>query len=628
MALVAYALGRGLLLAWLIPPWQGPDEPGHAEHAMLVAGRYPAGVDAPRLQAAILQSMAANDFWRLVEAPAPDPPPEAFDDVPWFAGEEAQHADETPIGYLPMAAALRLGPAAELQDLLARMRLTSVVLTALLAMGALALARRALPAPSAPAAALAAVALPMVGFAGSITNNDLAAAALATAWFAALAAALARPGLGRGRERIAVLVGLALLAAASKRTGLYVVGVLPLALWEVWRARAAWRERRPPGSGSMAPARPPGASAWTVMALAVFGALALLPLPDRAPGWTVTGEPRGPARARAAARTGVWGIQVVDRRSDGWQYIERSWPVAGGELVEARAWLRASGGGRASLALSDDAGTWQATLVDLVPGAWTEVVVVAALPVPARVVRLAIVPGDGSLAGTGAIDIDDASMVIGGRAVLANGGAERPVRVGSTLVRWAAEYANLPRMAAAAGPALSNPAGSLARLWRGLAFAEQSFWGGFGWLKVWPPASYSALAMGVTAWAIAAMAVAITAPGWLAGEPRGGDARRRRGEPEATETLPVLLRLCGIAALAAIAVAVLGSLAGTGDQKLPQGRYLIAAVAPLAMPAAALAERVASRLGGRPGLGAWLLAAAVVALDAWAVFGVMWAAFR
>ena len=35
-ALLAYLLCRGLLLGRLLPPWQGADEPGHAEMALLV----------------------------------------------------------------------------------------------------------------------------------------------------------------------------------------------------------------------------------------------------------------------------------------------------------------------------------------------------------------------------------------------------------------------------------------------------------------------------------------------------------------------------------------------------------------------------------------------------------------
>lgn len=628
---MAYAIARGLLLAWLVPPWQGPDEPGHAEHAMLLAGRPPAGVAADDVQAAILRSMDAHDFWQLAEAEAPDPPALRFDDVPWLAGEVSQRADETPLGYLPMVAALRMGRDGHVEALLRRMRLASVGLVALLAVAALAAARAALPLPAAAPAALVAIALPMVGFAGAIANNDLAAAALATAWLAAALALVRRPTV----PGLAAVAALALAAAAAKRTGLYALGMLPVAGWLAWRTRQDAPVARVP-----APPRRARVALGFLATIAGLASLAAWPLAGRAPGWTVVGEGWGDARGRESARSGRWGLRIVDDRTDGWQYLERWWPVRGGESVEATAWLR-PGTGRASLALSDDAGTWAAELVGPAGEGWVPARVRAELPDGARALRLAIVPGDGTREGVGAVDADDLSLAVAGRERLPNGGVESPARLGAALAAWAVDYADLPRMAASLEPAMADPAGALRRLQRGLAFTLQSLWGGFGWLKVWPPPAYGWLAGAVTAWAMAGLAAALVAPRRLAGsvardgEPDGAedrddrDARTGRGEVRGAPCAsPAALRLCAAAALAAIAIAVLGSLAGTGDGKLPQGRYLVAAVVPLALPAAALAERAAGRLGAPAGAGAWALAAAIVILDVWAIAGVMAPAWR
>jgi len=153
---------------------------------------------------------------------------------------------------------------------------------------------------------------------------------------------------------------------------------------------------------------------------------------------------------------------------------------------------------------------------------------------------------------------------------------------------------------------LADPAATLRRAARGLAFTWRSFWGGFGWLAIWPGTLYYALAAAMSAIAAAAVLIGLLAP------------RRLVDDPAAAGTL----RVCAVAAVVAVAIAVAGSLAGAGPDRQPQGRYLLPALVPLALLAVALSDRLAPRRGP------WALAAGMFALDLWAVLGVMWPAFR
>lgn len=327
-ALATYVVCRGLFLVGAIPPWQGPDEPGHAEYAWLVAGGH-GWAPAPdrALEAAILRSMADARFHARVRAAPPATPPVRFTDLPRLGDAPTQRTDETPIGYLPFAAVdtLRRGGG----DIAARLQaarlaapclaLGTVALTACLAGWALG---RHLAWP----AAVMAASLPWMGFAGAVVNPDLTAAMLAAAWFAALArierrrlSAAAARAAGPTVAGTAVLAGLAILAALAKRTAAYLV---PLTLgWLAWRA---WRRRHG--------GRPGGGPTVAVLAVAAAaaGAAAAWPINDRPAGWVRVGEPWGAERRADAARSGGWGLRIVDGDPAAWQYLEQWVPLPAG----------------------------------------------------------------------------------------------------------------------------------------------------------------------------------------------------------------------------------------------------------------------------------------------------------
>src|SRR5689334_8615346 len=82
--LAAVALLHGLLYAWLLPPWQTPDEPTQFEYAALVAelGRVPAFADSDlALEQRIADSLVRQRFFEYLVGHAPQTIPRTLDDV-------------------------------------------------------------------------------------------------------------------------------------------------------------------------------------------------------------------------------------------------------------------------------------------------------------------------------------------------------------------------------------------------------------------------------------------------------------------------------------------------------------------------------------------------------------------
>jgi hypothetical protein len=658
-----YCACRGLLLVGIVPPWQGPDEPGHVEYALLLAQQraLPLQSDAA-LEAEILASMAAHRFYSHVNAPPPTAAPTHFAEVERLRDAPSQIGNETPFGYLPFAVAASVArgmratgtdpgadfgadpvtavsgadpvtaasganpgaadPGTAITHSLRAMRLAAVILV-LVTVGLAALAAvDTLGAGLAPAAVVLVAATPMLGFAGAVVNNDLTAVALATLWFAVLARGARR---GLSWRWLAALVLIAALAALSKRTALFLVPLTVLVAGVY-----AWRQIR--AARPLAPS-PPALRRWigASLAFAILVLAALLwPLGDRAAAWERAGESWGAERSSAAARSGDYGLRVADFAPDRWQYLEQWVRVdqgSAGQSLTAVAWLRAisepgaadTDAPRAQLVLNDDSSAWAGETVTL-GQAWTPVTVTLRLSEGTERVRIALVPGDGTAAGIGGLDADDivlfsttASGAEGagqagemGTNRLHNGGAESPRHWGTDLAAGAARYTDLGRLIESVPGGLADPAASLDRTARGLAFTWRSFWGGFGWLAIWPGPVYSLAAGLLTAFAAVAAALALVAPARLA------DDRVTAG----------ILRLCAVAALLCLGIAVAGSLAASGPHRLPQGRYLLPALLALALPAVALAERLWPRRGPAA------LAALALGLDLAALLGVIWPAFR
>ena len=627
LALLGYVLARGLLLVGLIPPWQGPDEPGHLEYALVISERSAAlmgwrtGTDADpgtAFQAPIIRSMREHAFFRHTASTVPPTASARFEDVERLGTEVAQRGDETPIGYVPYVAALALFPDGDIAEVLRRLRLVSVALVLVLVWLSWGVAARVLPRRAAPAAAALVMAGPMVGFAGAVVSPDMAAAVLAAVWLAVIARRMVRDEeVGDSEQRSSGAAWMvALLAAAAKRTTLF---VLPLMILFEWTMRVS-RSRTTPSPPSMgvrfhrlAPRASAGLALWLVIVVAVVSA-ALSPRGGQAAGWGVAGASWGDVRSEEARFEGQMGLRVVDEAPRAWQYIEQHVAAKGARQVEASVWMRSAmpsvgpdaPAARASLVVEDGARTWLADLVALPgDGTWVEASVEGQLAPNVETIRIAIVPGDGTVEGVGVLDADRATLVLDGRMVDVNGGAERPNRRGTDWLEGLGRYTAAERLLSATAVGLRDPRGALERGTSALGFTFRSAWGGFGWLTLWPGRLHYVLAALLTCAAALGCGAALTAPGWLSDDPE-----RAR-----------FLRLCAIGALLALAIAIVGSVAGAAPHKQPQGRYLIPALLPVVLPTVAFAERVL------PGHGPLVLAALAIGLDLAALGWVVWPGF-
>ncbi|MFN2250632.1 MAG: hypothetical protein ACK2UL_01835 [Anaerolineae bacterium] len=599
--LVAYVVARGLLLVSVVPPFQGPDEPGHFELAAVLARdrSWPPRADMD-LEALVLTAMARADFYRLLSIPRPSPSPQSFADVERLGTAPTQLESETPLGYLPHALAYALGPQEPVEPALRRARFASLALAVLAVVAAAWAGAQALGPVDGIAVGALAAATPMLAFGGAVVNNDLAAAALGAVWFGLLARSIRRGATGRDAV---LLMAVALAAVAAKRTALFLLPMLlavPFLVGSMRLRGVSWR----------LPDRRVGALAAAAIALAA--ASLWWPMEGAPAGWDRVGRSWGDARSVAAARTGDHGFSVADEQAREWQYLAQSVPVDGGGTVRASAWARSAAhqangasGAVAQLVVSDDRGTWLAVAAPL-DTSWRRLVVTGTLADGARAARLAIVPGAGSESDLGALHADDLSLVIDGTERLSNPGAERPRRLALALSSGIGRYTDAARVLRAAAMGATDPLASAARAARSGAFMFRSYWGGFGWLTVWPPrAVYWAAAL-LTGLAAAGCLAALLAPDRLA-----------RDEREAA-----VLRALAVATLLAVTVTALGSTAGRGIVGIPQGRYLLTALVPLLAPAVALTRRVAPRWG--------VLAVCLLgfAIDTYLTVWVIWPAYR
>jgi len=74
-AMLLFQLVRGLWLLFVIPPWQGPDEPMHLVLALAPATGPMSEEDRVSLEGAVVRSMSKNGFWELTGQVEPDPLP-------------------------------------------------------------------------------------------------------------------------------------------------------------------------------------------------------------------------------------------------------------------------------------------------------------------------------------------------------------------------------------------------------------------------------------------------------------------------------------------------------------------------------------------------------------------------
>lgn len=361
------ALLNGLTFAWLVPPWQGPDEHGHFMYAALL-DRYGLDVSAVQrlelndggkdqaealaLKSAIVASMDRYDWTRrVVGHPTPGAsafPPGSAELYPQFLWELRQ----PPAYYWLSAASLRvaraLGVAADpLLDPATALRVMRLV-SVLLNMGVVALAwgagvllggmryrwlRLLLP--------LTMALLPMHSFIASVVSNDIISELAVSALFVSLVALLKWPGGRRGVLLAAVAVFVFLAGAATKLTAVVVGGpllALGLLVW-VGLLLTGRRDRREAERGQVAGVRDtrgatilralvvPGAVAAVFLLFSLAGLSLLFASSQKVAAWQGNGGPSTrPNRVQtASAHSGSYVMQV-EPKDVAFQWVELPWP--------------------------------------------------------------------------------------------------------------------------------------------------------------------------------------------------------------------------------------------------------------------------------------------------------------
>jgi hypothetical protein len=266
--MVLFYLLRGFWLLYVIPPWQGPDEPMH----LLLAVSPPKGPmsepDRISLEGTIIRSMAKRGFWELTGQVEPDPLPEL---IRRYRPTPAATSYHKLLGVWLRGTRVWKGWDSENEDIayVERLLRVSRIPTVLLSTGAL-LCLALFSARVVPGSwfgllpPLLFIAHPQMGFIGSCVNSD----SMLT-FISALGLLLFVLSM-RPKSPLFIRIGLilvCLVAPVVKRAGLAVtIPLLTAALW-------AW-------SG---PRRKTG---WIVAALAILGGVVVA-------GLWVTGMGRG-----------------------------------------------------------------------------------------------------------------------------------------------------------------------------------------------------------------------------------------------------------------------------------------------------------------------------------------------
>lgn len=497
--LLAWALAHAALYAMLNPLWQAPDEPGHVEHACLIAQRgllqgLQPGDQDPSLQQRVIRSLAANDFWSRVRRATPDPLPTRFSEDPFLRSSGRQVGDESALYYLLPALICRLPGGLDLQVRL--MRLVSCVYYVLLVWAIWWAAEGVWPGEAAPvvAAAGAAAGMPMLAFLGGAVNNDILAALLSALAFGFLVRWVSAPPARAAVLALACAVmACAIMATLAKKTALFLIPLAGLAcciaLYRQWRG---WRTR----------------VRWAALAGLVAIVIAFAWPSDRPWGWSGRWQPWGGGRSATAAHEGGYGALVVDATARGYgRLMQALSPEQAirlrGQPVLFSAWVRAPrGSATGPVRLAVQEGDRSTERVAALAGDWQRVEVSHEVSPTASQLRVVVAPGaGGSESEIGSVAVDDARLVVvegqgentpdnGGDNLLRNPGFERGTPWGIILVEpvarsWQAAWLN--REAAPDAP--------WQRKLLYLALLFPGFWGNFGWLQVpMPVAVYAGLA--------------------------------------------------------------------------------------------------------------------------------------
>jgi len=569
-----------LALAWafLVPPWQGPDEPGHYEYARLFADlhRPPRPQDSnPALQAAIIREMDRQDFWRFTRQERPHPLPTRFADNPFLQRSGTQLRDERPLYYFLPALLFRAIP---FSYHLIVARVYSVVLGAVVVLvaGVAArvysrspLLRRGIPW-------LVAV-LPMPLFIHATMNSNVLADLLGTTFVALAWTALKTP-----RPRRGIWIGLVLLTALGlwlKRTTL-IFG--PLFLLVAWMVPASPLRRHARG--------------LLIIAGTLVLALILFPRdPGRVAHWTEGPSQRLAIRAPGRGVNGSAAFWLADTSHEKRVYIAQNlWEQdilqARGQEVVAHVQVRAvEDTPLVCLFLSDSQG--RSVSCAPVSQKWHTLTVTRTVHSEATFVRVVLgigPPRDPQPTGKILADNFVAHTLRSSGNLLRNGGADR---AGWRFSRLWNRVRGLIRWGPSAvyRPAVDQERNVVIRTIVAMGILFTSFWGNFGWLQYLLP------------WPLYVLLAVLTLVA-LIGSIR---AARRCGE----ETHCRLLRFN----MGAFLLALAGNWVLAWEPGwYPQGRYMF----PLLVPILAVGlEGIRAWLPGTDGEGRavkWLMAGALV----------------
>ncbi len=129
--LTALAVVHGLLYAFLVPPWQAPDETAHFEYARLLAEHWrPLSLSdaSPALEEEIIASLYRFQAWMLTGHPTPLQQPIRLHEALFFG--ESRTLNRFSLAYVPYALAVRPFLAHDVVTQLYLMRIVSVILGA------------------------------------------------------------------------------------------------------------------------------------------------------------------------------------------------------------------------------------------------------------------------------------------------------------------------------------------------------------------------------------------------------------------------------------------------------------------------------------------------------------------
>lgn len=301
--LIAAFVMKGLLFVFLVPPWQGPDEPANLA-AIAQIGNAPGfeTTGAGDFPDSIRESARASEYWKYRAWPWDfDPAAPAQDNEMFFVSG-------TPSIYNYIAfPALRLGASLGVEEAMYAVRILSVGFGALTVLMVYLLAREvSIGGPWIPALATGLVAfVPQLGFITAVVNKDSLAILIGSAFMWITISTLRRPS-----KRTFILAGGLLAAAVLTKPSLLALAIPGCLAVITFGYRSVLKSRIRSVLGASALV----ATAATIIMVVVLSDSGL----SRYLEWT-GGLMGGPAALKAGADPGMWLYVVTQSWGDfGW----------------------------------------------------------------------------------------------------------------------------------------------------------------------------------------------------------------------------------------------------------------------------------------------------------------------